>query len=103
MDVYLSQWPGRQMIFAFAANQGLETCISGDCSPDGESADSLIRADVPPGTHHGQLVHDNALFLPSVIVTLITLLVYGLLLFRDQWANREGARDHAPTPPAASV
>ena len=94
IDVDLSQWPGRELIFAFAANRGLETCIAGHCSPVGNPADGLIRVDVPPGTRHVRLVYHNALFLPSVIIALVTLMVYGLLLFRSRRANRKGADKH---------
>jgi len=91
IDVYLQQWPGRELIFAFAANHGLETCIAGRCNPVGDSADGLIRVDVPPGTRHVRLVYHNGLFLPSIIIALITLMGYGFLLFRSRRANGKEA------------
>lgn len=101
IDVYLSQWPGRELVFAFAANHGLETCVAGQCSPVAHSADGLIRVDVPLGTRHVRLVYHNALFLPSVIIALITLLIFGLLLFRSRRVNRwEGvAQTQTPVSP----
>jgi len=99
IDVYLSQWPGQQLIFAFAADHGLETCLSGHCSPVSNSSDGLIRVNVPPGTRHVRLVYHNAFFLPSAIIALMTLIGYGLLLFRSRRANPKGAVD----PPAGSL
>ena len=101
IDVDLSQWPGRQLVLAFAANHGLETCIAGHCSPVGDSADGLIRVDVPPETRQVRLVYHNALFLPSVIIALFTLIIYGLLLFRSRRANRKGAEGYTSASPAS--
>ena len=84
IDVDLSQWPGRQLVFAFAANHGLETCIGGHCTPVGKSPDGLIRVDVPPGTRQVRLVYHNALLLPSAVIALVTLIGYGLLVFRSR-------------------
>lgn len=84
IDVTLSQWPSRQLVFAFAANPGLETCTTGHCNPVMRSSDGLIRVDVPPGTRHVRLVYHNALLLPSALIALSTLVIYLLLLFRSR-------------------
>jgi hypothetical protein len=84
IDVYLSQWPTRQLVMAFTANPGLETCIERHCTAVPRSADGLIRVDVPPGTPHVRLVYHNGLFLPSILIALATLAVYLLLLFRSR-------------------
>ncbi|HEV2247977.1 MAG TPA: hypothetical protein VGW37_15095, partial [Terriglobia bacterium] len=81
IDVYLSRWPGRQLVFAFAANQGLETCMAGDCEPVDHSSDGLIRVEVPAGTRHVRLVYHNTLFFAAILVAVATLTVYLLVLF----------------------
>jgi hypothetical protein len=87
IEVSLSKWPGRELVFAFAANQGLETCIAGHCSPVVKSDDGLVRVDVPPGTRHVRLVYHNAVFLPALFIALSTLVVYVVLLLRERRAN----------------
>jgi hypothetical protein len=84
IDVYLSQWPGRQLVFAFAASQGLQTCMAEDCEPVVNSPDGLVRVDIPGGTKQVRLVYRNALFLPAILVALATLAVYFLLLLRSR-------------------
>jgi len=88
IDVYLSQWPTRQLVMAFTANPGLETCIADHCTAVPRSADGLIRVDVPPGTTHVRLVYHNGLFLPSILIALATLMVYLLWLFRSRRQSR---------------
>jgi hypothetical protein len=84
IDVYLSEWPSRQLAFAFAANPGLETCIGKQCSPVGDSPDGLIRLDVPAGTRHVRLVYHNALLFPAIGVALGTFAGFVLLMVRSR-------------------
>ncbi|TAM82089.1 MAG: hypothetical protein EPN47_10050 [Acidobacteria bacterium] len=102
IDVDLSQWPGRELVFAFVANHGLETCLGESCSPVGNSADGLVRVEVPPGTRHVRLVYHNALLLPSGIIALVTLMVYGLWLFRSRSANRRASEEHTSVSPVST-
>ncbi len=102
IDVTLDQWPGRQLVFAFVANHGLETCIAGHCNPVAKSADGLIRVDVPPGTRHVGLVYHAPYFFLSTLIALATLVVYGLLLLRRRRANQHGADYDMAASPAGS-
>jgi len=49
-----------------------------------------------------RLVYHNALFLPSIIIALITLMGYGFLLFRSRKANRRVAGERTSASPGAS-
>ena len=93
IEVNLSKWPRRELVFAFAANDGLETCLGGHCSPVGDPADGLVRVDVPPGTTHVRLVYHEAVFLPALFIALSTLVVYVLLLLSERRTNRTRLRD----------
>lgn len=84
IDVYLSRWPSLQLVFAFGANPGLETCMTGHCSPVARSPDGLIRVEVPAGTRHVRLIYHNTLLLPSILIALATFAVYLLLLLRSR-------------------
>jgi len=99
IDVYLNQWPSRQLTFAFVANPGLETCIENHCTPVAQSADGLVRVSVPQGTRHVRLVYHEALLLPSVLIALATLGVWVVLLFRSGVQSRRLLR----TPQHTSV
>ncbi len=98
IDVDLSEWPGLQLVFAFVSNHGLETCIENRCAPVAQSADGLIRVNVPPRTQHVRLVYHCALLLPSVLIALATLTVYLLILFRGRksGANQDLGPEHLP-------
>lgn len=110
IDVDLSEWPGRQLVFAFAANHGLETCFAGHCRPVAHSPDGLIRVEIPVGTRHVRLVYHNALFLPAILIAVATLAVYLLLVFRSirlrntyegldyEPGSSDGSRLHATQP-----
>ncbi|MCL5005773.1 MAG: hypothetical protein M1404_04505 [Acidobacteria bacterium] len=102
IDVYLSQWPSQQLVFAFAANPGLETCVGKQCSAVGESPDGLIRTDVPAGTRHVRLVYHSAMLFPAIAVALATLLVYMLVLLHSLRSKGQELSGHAEYPMAAS-
>jgi hypothetical protein len=85
IDVFLGQWPGQQLLLAFAANPGLEACLDSRCRPVATSPDGMIRLDVPPGTSHVQLVYHNELFRLSAFIALATLAVFTTLML---WRTR---------------
>ena len=98
IDVSLSQWSGRELVFAFAANPGLETCIGKQCKAVGDSPDGLIRMDVPPGTRQVRLVYHNALLSLGIGIALVTLMGFVLLLFSDRRSKREALRNSPVRP-----
>ncbi len=79
IDITLSQCMGRQLVLAFAANPGLETCVEKHCQGVVKSPDSLVKIEVPPGTRNVRLVYHNNLFLPAIAIALATLVSLALL------------------------
>ena len=87
IEVRLNRWQASKLEFAFAANPDLQVCLEDSCKPLPTSPDGLIHIDVPAGTKRVRIVYRNRLFLPSILLALLTASVLGACALKFRRAH----------------
>ena len=72
IDVKLTAWPDDNLILAFAANPGLHVCRGNSCRAIDDSPDGLIHVTVSPGERDLRIIYRNGLYVPSILIALLT-------------------------------
>ena len=89
IEVTLSRWPARELIFAFGGNPDLEACVGGNCAAVADSSDGLVHVTVPNGTRQVRLVYRNRLLELGGWISIAALGGFVIVIFVANFGSRQ--------------